>query len=419
MNYFKFIQELNVSNSSNYKLDVLKKYKDDENIAKLLKMTYDKVYFTYGIKLTNIEISNFGNRKIDLDDLIPLYTRKYTGNNAIDYLQSLFNNYDLNSQEVLKGIINRDLRCGINAKSINKVFKNLIFSLPYMRCSLLDKVKNVTFPAMLQVKMDGTYRTIIKKETECFAFSRSGESYEYPKLFKSIIDENLPDGVYIGELLVDNAEDRYKSNGLLNSLDVPEDVTFYVWDFLSLDDFQNEKCETQYAVRFDNIRCSSMMQLVKYEIVKSLDEAFKITKEWIAKGEEGAVLKDHKTPFENKTSKYQIKIKPEFDIDVKITGFTEGYGKRERTLGAIMFESEDGLLKGQCSGFSDEQLLEISNNREKYLGTIMSITATDISKAQNSDTYALLHPRFKEFRSDKTEADTLERIFEISKSLNF
>ena len=48
----------------------------------------------------------------------------------------------------------------------------------------------------------------------------------------------------------------------------------------------------------------------------------------------------------------------------------------------------------------------------------MSVIATALSKSKNSDTYSLLHPRFKELRQDKLEADDYQRILEISKSIN-
>ena len=160
--FYNFIQELRVSNSSNYKLQVLQKYKDNKEISLFLKMVYDKVFYTYNIRLTNININKTGNKEVNLDDLKVLYTREYTGNKAIQYLQELFDSYDKESQEVLSLIMERDLKSGVNAKSINKVF-NCIFELPYMRCSKLEKIKYINYPAFLQEKMDGTYRTIIKE----------------------------------------------------------------------------------------------------------------------------------------------------------------------------------------------------------------------------------------------------------------
>ena len=36
------LNELNESNSSNYKLDILKKYKDNSELKKLLELTYNR-----------------------------------------------------------------------------------------------------------------------------------------------------------------------------------------------------------------------------------------------------------------------------------------------------------------------------------------------------------------------------------------
>lgn len=421
----KILNEFNNSNSRNYKLDVLKKYKDNQGFIKVFQLCYDKVKYNFGITMKNInipepkDIISLQEALSKLDDLI---TRKYTGNAANAFLTGIFSTLSQDNQEVLKRIIDRDLRIGVGPKEYNKVVnkKDQIFKLPYMRCSLTDKIKNIVYPAMLQVKMDGTYRTLIKRGTEIECFTRSGEQHVYPKLFSCF--GNAADGVYIGELLVSNMTSRYESNGLLNSLNVPEDLDFILWDYLTIDEFNNEYSSTDYKTRFMELaknidKTPDNIKRVKNQIVNNADEALHITKQWIEQGEEGAILKDYRTPFENKTSKYQIKIKPEFDVDLKITGFTKGTGKRESLIGAIMYESSDGLLKGQCSGFTDAELEYIANNQDKLLGTIITVIGTVLSKPNGSDTYALLHPRFKEFRTDKTEADDISRIIEISKMI--
>lgn len=108
-------------------------------------------------------------------------------------------------------------------------------------------------------------------------------------------------------------------------------------------------------------------------------------------------------------------MKLEIDLDVRIVGFKEGKigTKREETFGAIYYETDDGQIKGAVSGFTDEQLEEINNNREKYLDKIISVCCNDFTKGRDNDYYALSHPRFKEVRTDKTETDTLERALEI------
>ena len=79
----------------------------------------------------------------------------------------------------------------------------------------------------------------------------------------------------------------------------------------------------------------------------------------------------------------------------------------------MTYESDDGKIKGSCSGFSDEQLEQINNNRDWYIGKIIAVGCNDITKGRDNDYYALSHPRFDEVRTDKTETDTLERALEI------
>jgi hypothetical protein len=132
-------------------------------------------------------------------------------------------------------------------------------------------------------------------------------------------------------------------------------------------------------------------------------------------GLEGGIFKDPNGIFKDGTSKQQLKMKLEMDIDVRITGFKEGTigTKRESTFGAITFETDDGKIKGAVSGFSDDQLKQINSDRDSYIDKIMSVSCNDITKGRNNDHYALSHPRFNEVRTDKSETDTLERALEI------
>ena len=62
---------------------------------------------------------------------------------------------------------------------------------------------------------------------------------------------------------------------------------------------------------------------------------------------------------------------------------------------------------------TDDAVAEVTENPDKYIGKIMVVEFNDLSKAQGSDTYALMHPRFMQFRDDKTETDTLERVIQL------
>lgn len=414
------IKDLKNTSSLNNKIDILKSNQTDE-LKLVLSLTYDKVKYTFGVK----KLSPLRNGSMSLNDLkskdilsifSPLFKRELTGNSALDYISNTFSKFNTESQIVLVSILQRDLHAGINTKLINKCYPKLITEMPYMRCSLTDKLKNIRYPAILQLKADGTFRTFVKHNDVVSAFSRSGESYHHPLINEQLLQ--LPDGVYIGELIVNgitgSAQDvRYKSNGLLNSLTPPEDVTFYTWDFLTLEEFSNGLSKVQYINRFAKLTETDNIKKIRTFTVSDYNEALNITHKLIGEGEEGTILKNSSSIYKSGTSKEQIKLKPEIEVDVKCIGFTEGNGRFKDTFGAIIFESSDGLLNGQVSGLSDEERAVIARNSSDYIGRVFTVKATGISRSKTSDIYSLLHPRFNGFRADKTEADDINRILNM------
>lgn len=416
-----FLNELNASNSSNYKLEVLKKY-NNEIIKEFLSLVYDKVKYSYGIK----KVPEFQNNSETIDfntiknTFIALHNRDFTGNKAISVIQTLLNNKTPEITRIITCILDRDIHSGISTKQINKVHKKLITEFPYMRCSLMDKFKNIRFPAMIQIKADGTYRTFIKKGDNIQAFSRSGESYDHPKVYSALL--NLPDGAYIGELICNEVEGnnsteiRYKSNGLLNSLTPPGNVTFYMWDYLTLEEFENGNSKTPYKERFEFVWRltesleSDTLTVVRTRVIDNIEAANEYLNTWLKEGEEGAILKNCDAVFKNGTSTEQIKLKPEIEVEVRCIDFTEGNGKFKDTFGAIVFKTDDELIQGKVSGISDAERVEIFKNRSKYLNKVFTVKATALTKSEDSDVYALMHPRFNGFREDKDYTDTLDRV---------
>ncbi len=54
MSILEIIEELNLENGTKYKESVLVKHKNNELFKRVLKMTYDKVIYTYGVTMKNI-----------------------------------------------------------------------------------------------------------------------------------------------------------------------------------------------------------------------------------------------------------------------------------------------------------------------------------------------------------------------------
>jgi len=431
----KILAEINESNSTNWKLSILKKYSSDETLKRVLKMTYDTVSFTYGVTVPQIEkFKKTSAFYITLEGALNILeteiaTRKLTGHAALERLVNVIGNLNEQDGSLLKKIINRDLRVNFGKTLIIKVFPDLIDKPVYMRCDVYGAKtsKNISYPAIVQLKADGTYREFMIKHGVITSRSRSGESYEYPVLCEGM--KSFPDGVYTGELTVRGISDRSKGNGLINSDDPPQnDILLDLWDYIEIDEYflarkkdKKNAPKTIYKDRLEKLKkilalnSSGNIRLIDTHEVSSLKEALEMTSNYMCSGFEGAILKDMNGKFKDGTSKEQLKLKLKIDCEMRITGFQDGTPgtKREGKIGSILFENDEGTIKGRTSGFSDDELDMFTKNQSDLIGKIMSVQFNDLTKAENNDYYALSHPRFIEIREDKNETDTLEKVLSL------
>lgn len=447
----EILDELNIENGSNYKLDILRKYRDNVLLQRVLQMTFDRVKYTYGLSANrwlkpgpekDAVFNDSEVYEVKLEDVLDfmtekLATREITGNEAIDLMHGRLLYLSLDETILVVKILNRDLRINMGRTQINKVFPGLITKQLYMRCAVYSKdtAKKINpKDAIVQLKADGTYREFTVEDGVVTATSRSGEEYEYPVIFAEMLKNIFPDGHYFGELtVVENGVvfDRSKGNGLINSLKVPhDDVMFDCWDYVTLEEYTDAsnkvKCKTPYWKRLQTLKSVITLfpeenyknvRMIETHVVSSISDALKHCNYWMNLGLEGAILKDRDSVFRDGTNPQQLKLKLEIEIDLRIVGFQEGTigTVREKTFGAILAESDDGLIKCKTSGFTDEQLKDFNSRRAELVGMIIAIKCNDLTKARGNEYYALSHPRFSELRNDKTETDALERALELKK----
>ncbi len=110
-----------------------------------------------------------------------------------------------------------------------------------------------------------------------------------------------------------------------------------------------------------------------------------------------------------------IKHKKKRQFDVVIIGYTDAEygvtGKYDGMIGAIKFgQYKYGILTeiGQCSGFIDDLRIDITNNREKYIGKVMVIE----SQERSSKNDRMRHAQFKGFHPEKRAEDCIYNEWE-------
>lgn len=451
MSLYKIIKELQTASGSNAKTAILEANKDNELLKAYLKAVYDPAINYYQTKIDktkgwNLDWTDYDEQRGKyiqnfwhiIESVEPLFKRKFTGDRAKQMLSDLYASVSPESKELLELIIKRSIGAGVGDTMILKVFPNLWFSVPYQRCSLMDdKIKaklDKQDKFYVQQKLDGSFCYLVKevgKPPE--AITRAGS--RYPAEFAQKLATGLPDGfVMVGELLVYGEVatlgvplDRKTGNGVLNSVlkggDVPNNLGFEMtaWDCLTVDEWKAGKSDSKYWERLDDLDVALAdmpnANAVVTHAVTSLEDAYKIYSGFTAQGMEGAVIKTTDFKWVNGTSKDCIKLKIEFECDLKVIGMTEGTGKAKGMLGSLTLSSGDGKIVTDCgTGFSD---LARKTWWEQYspediasYDIIVTVKSNDIIFKRDSEVRSLFLPVFVEERLDKTEADTYYRCVE-------
>lgn len=359
-------------------------------------------------------------------------------------------------------IVNKNLECGINSSTINKACKGLIPEYPYMRCSGVSNLSGKSAQDWLkagntvisQEKMDGMFVNLNVENGGISLMSRNGSPYpEQHPAFEQLrtAADKLDEGYqYHGEFLITdkagNILPREQGNGIFNSIlknpnfvkqdgglfgesFVPDgsfdpkkhQVLFVVWDKIPLaltleDKPEKSPLNQDYILRLESLsgQIESLgnpaIRLVETMTFDSLQKAQEHFESVLQRGGEGIICKLAHAKWKDGTSAQQIKLKVDFSVDLEICGFMEGNGKYKGNLGSVECRTSDGLLKVSVSGFNDKERMEIWQNRDSYMGKIMEVQANCILSSRSNDTKSLFLPRFVEIRTDKSQADSLERV---------
>ena len=452
----QILDEIASISGKNDKRDLLKKHADNELLKEVLyKANSRRVKFW--IKQIP-EFQYIGDDKgleWALEQLKKLESRELRGGEAINHLQWILGSINLDDQDVIQRVIKKDLKIGMDT-GINKVIPNLIEETPYMGAKsfsvkgvkkLFEKGKKV----FSQVKMDGTYRNAIVRNGEVELLSRQGEVSMLEGA--PFLDElsKLDDVVLNGELTIDGFE-RYEANGMVSSImdilkkaeergeevttkkittfekkhgsfqDAINNMRYTVWDIIDVDEYFEKKSNTPYEERLKrlqivlggNSNTNSMLSIVETVVVEQYSDAMKHFLNTQDRGLEGTIIKSADGGWKDGKPTYQIKMKLEMTIDLRITAFLHGNEgtKNEHLISRLQVESSCGKLKTQPSGMKEAEMKMVTENQDKLMGTVVEVKCSGLS--QNSDgNWSLLHPSVVAFRDDKDTCDSLESAKEI------
>lgn len=332
----------------------------------------------------------------------------------IAYVQAYIKAQPEEYREIYKQIFTKELKLGITAKTINKVWKDFIPEFNVMLAEKywdrMDELEKEKPDIIITQKLDGVRCLAIVRNGNTELFSRQG------KLFTGLNDltaelNKLGDGCYDGELLLDKeniaSKDLYRETvQIVNSKsEDKKDIIFNIFDYLPIKEFYKGKSENPCSIRKALIEENYKVLKPKfwkpvpilYKGEYNKDIVQEKLNEQIALEHEGIMVNIAGAVYEAKRTKNILKVKAMQDCDLKIIGFEEGTGKNKGTLGAIIVNYK-GFEVRVGSGFTDEERVYSWEHQEELIGTIVTVQYFEETTNQKDNSLSLRFPIFRGFR---------------------
>ena len=415
---------------------------------KVVKAAYDP-YTTYGMARLPDKPADAAPGANTLDEdhwwgvLADMASRKLTGHAARDAVIQALAFLDEPSGELFRRIIRKDLRAGFTDGTINRVFPKTLAEFPYMRCSLPAKSSmpdwDWSVGIISQEKADGMFANVdVDVAGQVTMTTRAGSPIPLDHLqeLEAACSATLAKGTQThGELTVfkDGALlPREEGNGVLNSilnggeLQVGYSVRFDAWDQIPLTAVQPKgKYAVGYRQRLrellgqyqaatcgNEVRVHGGVHVIPTRIVRSKVEAMGHYRELLKAGREGTICKHPDAAWKDGTSKDQVKLKLEVDVDLEVVNILLGTPgtKNEGRPGSLECRTSCGGLSVGVA-IKNEKMRDAMN--DSWIGTIMPVRFNSIMEPETPDGIASLFlPRFVEDtpRADKRQADSLEQV---------
>lgn len=396
--------------SINNKLFILKKNENLPGLKEILKFIYNP-YCKTGIsnkKLDNAKFILATAYKVTWKDAIDYYSTHRTGSDDdIGFGVNFINDTPDEAKWLARAIITQDLKIGVTATSLNKVYgADFIPKIGCMLGTLYGDVGPVKtkWPCIVTEKLDGIRRILIKENGVVRCYSRSG--HEDTGLVEIIEEAKwLPNNtVYDGELLAegtfkDSIALRQATNSIANSKGEKTGLIFNIFDMVPVDEFfagtsvkdalvrkitlgatlgdeSIQHLDERWPVLLQAFGIHRELKHIKpvpiLGLVKNMTEVEPIVAEIWSRGGEGVMLNATSGLYEIKRSKNLLKVKHTEEHVLTIVDMVEGTGKFEDMLGALIVDYKGNKL-GVGSGFTDQQRKEIWNNSSAYIGAKVEI----------------------------------------------
>jgi len=412
-----FIDEMNSSNSTNHKVEILKKYSDNYFIREVLLYTYHP-YRQFGVTSANLKKNSAISDLVDPREsffslLDSLTSRQLTGHSAVGRVNGFIQNYSEYS-DLIYQVIDRNLETRATTTLINRVWPNLIPTFDVALAFDATKVKNVDLTCgdwLVSRKLDGIRCiTIIRENGDISCFSRNGKEFETLSVLKEeIVRLGITNCVLDGEICLKNEDGSDDFQGILKQIQRKDhsilSPKYWVFDILTITEFESRCGDVIISDRLfrpeaDLIRNSSMMSVLPQVRITSDETLVYLKDESKSSNWEGLIAR-RDVVYEGTRTRNMLKLKEFYDAEYIVVDavmgpqriIDNGHERMEEVLSAVII-NHMGNAVNVGSGFSISERREYYLNPEKIIGKVITVQYFEQTVDQTGN-HSLRFPVFK------------------------
>ena len=419
---YMIIRDIQNCSSTKAKQHIVKSNANNETFKKILMYAYNDMQ--YGVKKTTISKMEF-NPDADYlwNNIWSMFEDLAKSNINNDLVLKISNTIGYfaneNVRDLLIRVLLKDLKIGMNVKSINKAINGLIPMFDVMKASSYDDKNSIGFNKkaskcgyMMMIKENGIRGEIIKENGHIVVKSRQNKIVEgFDELDKAF--QNMPDGyLYEGEILkvgeFNTSKEQFKETDKIYSIKgKKQNLMIKLFDLIPLDKFNEGEWGVKAIERKKMLKefvDKNNHPLVQFADIiyqgKDISIIQKKLEEVSKDGyKEGLMVMLNDGKYEAKRTKLILKCKLFNTIDLRVVDIKESKEK-PGTMGSAIV-----MYKGNSvgvSGWKEEDKIYYYKNPQELIGKIIEIKFKEVTVDKNG-VESLQFPNVVRIRFDKDE----------------
>lgn len=400
MKTLDILEALDANNSRLFKEEFLQENSTNEFLKTVFVAALDP-YVTYNVKkfklpkaLTTSDEAEEGFESFVTNVLPILAERQVTGNDAKSLVETSFANMTKKAQKWAKRVLIKNLRVGVQTKTVNKVWSDIINVFAVQLARSLDTSHDengvvineaLSYPVSVEAKLDGLRCVVVKHKGEVSMFTRNGRMIETLPTIKNILEKAPYDNVVLdGEAKGIDWNESASIIGSKKNVKDDSQMLYNVFDAIKVEDWFVQSCNDEYETRrkrLENIVNtigfgSDNICLVRSTIVHNEKELLNEYERCLDLGHEGVMIKDIKGLYTFKRSDAMLKMKPITTYEGVVVGHYLGRdGTRHLgAFGGFNVLLPNGVVTRVGGGFSDVQRVDfLLTGYDSFVGKIAEV----------------------------------------------